>query len=57
MGIGIIPREYAKRELAEGTLFEVPTDVALSARSVGMLRPKNRPLSYVAHAFSQVFKK
>lgn len=57
MGVGIIPRQYALRELAEGTLFEVATDVALSARSVGMLVPKNRPLSYVAHAFSQVFKK
>ena len=57
MGVGIIPRQYALRELAEGTLFEVATDVALSARSVGMLVPKNRPLSYVAHTFSQVFKK
>ena len=57
MGIGIIPRQYALRELEEGTLFEVPTDTALSVRSVGMIIPKTRPLSYAAHSFSQVFKK
>ncbi|MBR2442463.1 MAG: LysR family transcriptional regulator, partial [Clostridia bacterium] len=46
MGIGVIPKEYASRQLGEGEVFEVKTDPALPARSVGMLLPKNTPVSY-----------
>lgn len=51
MGIGIIPREYAARKLADGNLFEVKTDPALPVRSVGMLLKKNAPVSYALHCF------
>ena len=56
MGLGVIPREYAKRELSEGTLFEVKTDPPLPARSVGMLLPKNKSVSYALHCFIEYFR-
>ena len=57
MGIGVIPREYAQGALADGTLYEVKTDPVLPARSIGMLLPKNQPLSYALHSFIQYFRK
>ena len=57
MGIGVIPREYATRRLTEGELFEVKTDPALPARSVGMLLLKNAPVSYALHCFIEYFRK
>lgn len=57
MGIGVIPREYAKRALEEEKLFEIKTDPALPARSVGMLLPKNTPISYALHCFIEYFIK
>ncbi|MBQ7323230.1 MAG: LysR family transcriptional regulator [Clostridia bacterium] len=57
MGIGVIPREYATRRLAEGELFEVQTDPILPTRSVGMLLHKNTPISYALHSFIEYFRK
>ena len=57
MGIGVIPREYAQGAIADGTLFEVQTDPILPARSIGMLLPKNQPISYALHSFIQYFRK
>ncbi len=57
MGLGVIPREYAARQLSEGEMFEVATDPALPARSVGMLLPKNAPVSYALHCFIEYFNK
>lgn len=51
MGVGVIPREYAKRALGDKTLFEVKTDVALPVRSIGMLLAKNAQISYALHCF------
>lgn len=56
MGIGVIPKEYAKRRLADGTLFEIKTDPPLPARSVGMLLPKNKSVSYALHCFIEYFR-
>ena len=56
MGVGIIPREYAQRKLDAGELYEVKTDPVLPARSVGMLLPKNKPVSYVLHSFLECLK-
>ena len=56
MGVGIIPREYAQRRLDAGELYEVKTDPVLPARSVGMLLPKNKPVSYVLHSFLECLK-
>ena len=57
MGIGVIPREYTARQLTEGEVFEVGTDPALPARSVGMLLPKNAPVPYALHCFIEYFNK
>ena len=56
MGIGVIPKEYALRELQSGELFEVRTDPVLPVRSVGMLLPKNQPVSYALHSFIEYFR-
>ena len=56
MGVGVIPREYAASQLQSGTLFEIKTDPALPVRSVGMLLPKNAPVSYALHSFIQDFQ-
>ena len=56
MGIGVIPKEYAQRELQSGELFEVRTDPILPVRSVGMLLPKNQPVSYALHSFIEYFQ-
>ncbi len=57
MGIGVIPKEYALRELEEGELFEISTDPVFPVRSIGMLLPKDRPVSYALHSFIEYFRK
>lgn len=57
MGIGVIPREYAIRNLEDGSMFEIQTDVHLPARSVGMLLPRQTPVSYALHCFIEQFQK
>ena len=56
MGVGVIPKEYVLSELADGDLFEIQTDPVLPARSVGMLLPKNKPVSYALHSFIECCK-
>ena len=56
MGVGIIPREYVVRGLEESELFEVKTDPVLPTRAVGMLLPKNQPVSYALHSFLEYFR-
>ncbi len=56
MGVGVIPREYAKSNMDSGALFELKTDVALPVRSVGMLLPKNAHVSYALHTFIEDFE-
>jgi DNA-binding transcriptional LysR family regulator len=55
MGIGVIPREYALEELADGRLKEIQTDPALAARSVGMVLPKRTTASYALRMFIELF--
>lgn len=57
MGVGVIPREYVTRRLADGDLKEIKTDIALPVRSVGMLLPRNTSLSYAMHSFVSYFRK
>ena len=56
MGVGVIPREYAASQQQSGSLFEIKTDPALPVRSVGMLLPKNAPVSYALHSFIEDFQ-
>ena len=55
MGVGVLPKEYAECELADGSLKIVETDPALPARSVGMVLPKNVTASYALRMFLEQF--
>lgn len=55
MGVGVIPKEYAEKELASGALRIVETDPALPARSVGMVLPKHTTASYALRMFIELF--
>ena len=57
MGIGVIPREYIRKQVDEGSLFEIKTDVALPVRSIGMVLSKNAPVSYALHCFIEGLEK
>lgn len=57
MGIGCLPREYAKERLADGSLFELDVSPALPARSVGMAIPKTSGMSYALRAFINLIRK
>ena len=55
MGIGVIPREYAEAEIADGRLKIIETDSSPSDRSVGMVLPKNVTASYALRMFIEQF--
>ena len=55
MGVGCIPREYALHRLADKSMYEIKTDPALPARSVGMVLPKNAQIPYALRAFIELF--
>ena len=56
MGIGCVPREYCKKELEEGTLFEVNVTPSLPVRGVGMALPRNIPVPYALKEFIALFQ-
>ncbi len=56
MGVGVIPREYVANQLQNESLFEIKTDPTLPVRSIGMLLPKNAPVSYALHSFIEDFQ-
>ncbi len=55
MGIGVLPREYAEKELADGSLKILQTDPALPARSVGMVLSKHTTVPYSLRMFIELF--
>lgn len=55
MGIGVIPKEYVQRCLADESLYVIDTDPALPVRSVGMVLVKDRPVPYALRAFLALF--
>ncbi len=56
MGVGCIPREYCKKELESGALFEVEVSPSLPVRGVGMALPKNVPVPFALREFMALFK-
>lgn len=56
MGIGCIPREYARNKIISGQLFELDVEPLLPTRSVGIALPKNASMSYALRAFVNLFK-
>ena len=55
MGVGVIPREYAKHRLADKSLYEIKTDPPLPARSIGMIMSKDNKISYALRMFLTFF--
>lgn len=56
MGIGCIPREYCKKELKSGEVFEVKVDPALPVRGVSLALQKGVPTPYAVKKFIALFK-
>lgn len=55
MGIGCVPREYAKDYLESGDLFEVNITPQLPVRGVGIALPKNVTVPYALKEFIALF--
>jgi DNA-binding transcriptional LysR family regulator len=55
MGIGCVPREYVKKELDSGELFEVNVVPQLPVRGVGIALPKNVPVPFALREFMALF--
>jgi DNA-binding transcriptional LysR family regulator len=55
MGIGCVPREYVKKELESGELFEVDVTPQLPVRGVGIALPKNIPVPFALREFMALF--
>lgn len=55
MGVGCIPREYCKKELDEGTLFELTVTPSLPVRGVGIALAKNVQMSFAMKEFISLF--
>lgn len=55
MGIGCVPREYAKEMLDSGELFEVDVVPSLPVRGVGIALPKGTPVQFALKEFIDMF--
>jgi DNA-binding transcriptional LysR family regulator len=51
LGISYVTREFVKKELEEGSLFEIQLDVELPPAHVGLLTIRNMPLSSSSRKF------
>ena len=56
MGVGCVPREYCRKELESGDLFEVNITPSLPVRGVGLALPKNVPIQFALREFIALFK-
>ncbi len=56
-GVGCIPREYAKKAIEEGTMFELGVTPALPSRSVGMAVSKNSGMSFALRSFIDMVRR
>ena len=57
MGIGCIPREYARKGLENGRLTELEVSPALPSRSVGMAVSKDTNMSFALRSFISLVRK
>lgn len=51
LGIALVIRNFVQDELARGLLLQLPVSPAIPARKVGIVVPKNLPLSIAAETF------
>lgn len=54
LGIACLPREFAERELNEGSLKEIKTDPALPPRAIGLALPKNVAPTFAVREFIEL---
>lgn len=57
MGIGCIPREYARKGLENGKLIELEVTPSLPSRSVGMAVSKDSGMSFALRSFISLVRK
>ncbi len=51
MGIGCVTKEYIVEEIASGRLYEVPLQVEMPRRSLGIVTMKGAPLNFASYKF------
>ncbi len=51
LGIALVIKDFVKNELAQGLLFQVPVDLTIPPRKIGIARQQNLPLSIAAQTF------
>lgn len=56
MGVGCVPREYCRKELESGDLFEVNVTPSLPVRGVGLALPQNVPVPFALREFIALFQ-
>jgi len=56
LGISYVSREFVRRELEEGSLFEVRLEIQLPPSHVGIMTMRNVPLSISAGRFIELMK-
>lgn len=54
LGIGFVTKEFIKKQLEEGTLLELKTNIVLPSRAIGMVWLKDKNLSVVATKFAEI---
>ena len=54
LGVALVIKNFVKEELAVGLLREIPTIPAMPSRKVGIVLPKDLPLSLAAETFIDV---
>ena len=53
-GIGLVTREFVRKDLDEGTLFEVPLVDKLPERNIGLITLKDTNMSFAAQKFVEL---
>jgi DNA-binding transcriptional LysR family regulator len=51
LGIALVIKNFVEEELSRGVLYEVPVAPAMPPRKVGIVMPKNLPISIAAETF------
>lgn len=56
MGVGCVPREYCRKQLESGELFELNIQPSLPVRGVGIVLARSAPLSFAMREFIGMFR-
>jgi DNA-binding transcriptional LysR family regulator len=51
LGVALVIKNFVAEELRQGLLFEIPISPAIPPREIGIVTPKNLPLSIAAETF------